>query len=92
MYSAILSNQILTSKNQILTCNHKDPIRMNGKIKSKAKYKDQLYKVCIKNGRNKVDLINLKNSIAEINELVSITKTSYYENLGEKLNDATTQF
>ena len=32
---------------------------MNGKIKSKAKNKDQLYKVCIKNGRNKVDLINL---------------------------------
>ena len=65
---------------------------MNGKIKSKAKYKDQLYKVCIKNCRNKVDLINLKNSIAELNELVSTTKTSYYENLGEKLNDATTQF
>ena len=46
-------------------------------------------KVYIKNGRNEVDFLNLKNSIAELNELVSNTKTSYYENHGKKLNHQT---
>ena len=36
-----------------------------------------------------VDFLNHKNSIAKLNELVSTTKTSYYENLGKKLNDPT---
>ena len=45
--------------NKIITCNDKDPIWMNEKIKSKVKSKNQLYKVCIKNGRNEVDFLNL---------------------------------
>ena len=75
--------------NKIVTCNDKDPIWMNEKIKSKVKSKNQLYKVYIKNDRNKVDFLNLINSIAELNKLVSTNKTSYYENLGKKLNDPT---
>ena len=64
---------------------------MNGSIRSKVKSKNQLYKICIKNGGNKVDFLSLKNSIAELNKFVSTTKTSYYENLGKKLNDPTMQ-
>ena len=64
---------------------------MNEEIKSKVKFKDQLYKVYMKNDRNEVDFLNLKNSIAELTELVSTIKTSYYENLGKKLNDPTIQ-
>ena len=64
---------------------------MNKKTKSKVKFKNQLYKVHIKKGRNKVDFLNLKNSIAELTELVSTTKRSYYKNSGEKLNDPTIQ-
>ena len=33
---------------------------MNEKIKSKEKFKNQLYKVCIKNGRNEDDYLILK--------------------------------
>ena len=62
---------------------------MNEKIRSKVKSKNQLYKVCMKNGRNEVDFLSLKNSIAELNKLVSTTKISYCENFGEKLNDPT---
>ena len=57
----------------------------------KVKSKDQLYKLYIKNGRNELALLNLKNSVAELNELVSTTKISYYENLGKKLNNPTIQ-
>ena len=64
---------------------------MNKKTKSKVKFKNQLYKVHIKNGRNKVDFLNLKNSIAVLTKLVSTTKRSYYKNPGEKLNDPTIQ-
>ena len=74
--------------NKIITYNDKDPIWMNDKIKSKVKSKNQLYKVYI-NCRNEVDFFNLKNSVAELNELVTTTKTSYYENLEKKLNDPT---
>ena len=64
---------------------------MNEEIKSKVKFKDQLYKVYMKNDRNEADFLNLKNHIAELTELVSTIKTSYYENLGKKLNDPTIQ-
>ena len=44
---------------------------MNEKIKYKnPKIKNQLYKVNIKYDRNKNDFLNLKNSIAKLNELV----------------------
>ena len=33
---------------------------MNEKIKSKVKSRNQIYKVYIKNGRNEVDILNLK--------------------------------
>ena len=49
---------------------------MDEKIKSKAKSKNQLYKVYKKNGRREVDFLNLNNSITELNELVSTTKTT----------------
>ena len=65
--------------NKIITCNGKDPIWMNEKIKSKVKSKNQLYEVYTKNCRNEVDFLNLKNSITELNDLVSTSKTSYYE-------------
>ena len=57
----------------------------------KVKSKDQLYKLYIKNGRNELALLNLKNSVAELNELVSTTIISYYENFGKKLNNPTIQ-
>ena len=46
---------------KVITCNDKDPISMNEKIKSKVKSKNQLYKVYIKNDRNKTDFFNFKN-------------------------------
>ena len=56
---------------------------MNEKTKSKVKSRNQIYKVYIKNGRNEVDILNLKNSIAELNKLLSTTKTCYCKNLGK---------
>ena len=75
VFSNLVPNKII--------CYDKDPIWMNEEIKSKVKSKNQLYKVYIKNGRNEVDLLNLKNSIAELNELVSTLKHPTMKTLGK---------
>ena len=59
---------------------------MNETIKSKMKAKNILYKKYIQNGRLQSDFIFLENLITELNELISSTEASYYENLGKKLN------
>ena len=60
---------------------------MNETIKSKMKAKNILYKKYIQNGRFESDFIFLENLITELNELISSTKASYYENCGKKLNN-----
>ena len=60
---------------------------MNETIKSKMKARNILYKKYIQNGRFESDFIFLENLITELNELISSTKASYYENLGKKLNN-----
>ena len=66
-----------------IICYDKDPIWMNEEIKSKVKFKNHLYKVYIKNGRKKVDILNLKNSIAEFNKPVSTLKHPTMKTLGK---------
>ena len=56
---------------------------MNEKTKFKVKSRNQIYKVYIKNGRNEVNILNLKNSIVELNKLLSTTKICYCKNLGK---------
>ena len=46
------------------------------------KAKHTVYKTYIQNGRFENDFIFLENLIAELNELISSNKVSYYKNLG----------
>ena len=71
--------------NKYITIDDKDPVWMNETIKSKIKAKNILYKKYIQNGRFESDFIFLENLITELNELISSTKASYYENLGKKI-------
>ena len=52
-------------------------------IKSKIKAKNILYKQYNQNGKFESDFIFPEDLITELNELISSTKTSYYENLGK---------
>ena len=65
--------------NETITCHDKYPIWMHKKIKSKIKSKKELYQIYIKNSRNKIDFLNLKNSITEYYELDSASKASTME-------------
>ena len=73
--------------NKYMTIEDKDPVWMNETIKSKLKAKTMLYKKHIQSGRFENDVIFLENLITELNNLISSTKASYYENLGKKLNN-----
>ena len=64
---------------------------MNENIKSKIEAKNKLYQEYVKKGRQETDFCALEESVRNLNDLILQTKTSYYENLGRKLNDPTLQ-
>ena len=70
-----------------LTIDDKDPVWMNETIKSKIKIKNKIFKEYIQNGRFASDFVFFESLITELNELISSTKTLYYENLAKKLNN-----
>ena len=74
-----------------LTIDDKDPVWMNETIKSKIKIKSKIFKEYIQNGRFASDFVFLESLITELNELISLTKTLYYENLAKKLNNSLLQ-
>ena len=60
---------------------------MNENIKNKIKEKSTFYNTYIENGRFEGDFVLLQNLIIELNDLISTSKTMYYENLAKKLNN-----
>ena len=72
--------------NKYITIDDKDPVWMNENMKTKIKEKNAFYQKYIENGRFESDFI-LLDYILELNDLISPTKTLYYENLAKKLNN-----
>ena len=64
---------------------------MNDTIKAKIKTKNLVFKQYMQNERFESDFGFLKALITELNELISSTKTLYYENLAKKLNNSLLQ-
>ena len=60
---------------------------MNETIKSKIKTKNKLFNQYIQSGRFESDFVPVERSVTELSDLISQTKTLYYENLAKKLND-----
>ena len=60
---------------------------MNEIIKSKMNTRNKLLKQYILNGRFESDFILIESLVNELNDLISQTKTLYYENLAKKLNN-----
>ena len=77
--------------NKYITIDDKDPVWMNDFAKSKIKSKKMLFKQCIKNGSFESDFLFLESVVNELNELISSTKSLYYENLAKKLNNPLVQ-
>ena len=73
--------------NKYITIDDKGPVWMDEITKFKIKTKNLLFKQYIQNGRFESDFVFLETLINEINEVISSTKSLYYENLGKKLNN-----
>ena len=73
-----------------ITIDNKDHVWMNDTIKAKIK-KKLLFKQYMQNERFESDFCFLKTLITELNDLISLTKTLYYENLAKKLNNSLLQ-
>ena len=73
--------------NKYISVDDKDPVWMNEIIKSKMKTRNKLFKQYILNGRFESDFILIESLVNELNDLISQTKTLYYENLAKKLNN-----
>ena len=73
--------------NKYITIDDRDPVWMNDTIKPKIKTKNLHFKQYMQHERFENDFDFLKALITELNELISSTKTLYYENLAKKLNN-----
>ena len=60
---------------------------MNENIKPEIETRNLHYKQYIQNGRFESDFALLETFKTELNELISSSKSLYYENLGKKLNN-----
>ena len=77
--------------NKYITIDDKDPVWMNGTIKSKIKARNKLYRQYIENGRFESEFMMIETLITEINDLISATKDIYYNNLAKRLNNPLSQ-
>ena len=77
--------------NKYITCDDKDPVWTNENIKAKIESKALFCKQYTQNCRKESDLVVLENLITELNELISSTKSLYYENFGKKSDDSLLQ-
>ena len=75
--------------NKYVTFGDIDPVWMNENTKSKIKAKNKPYREYVKKGRQETDFCAFEESLRNLNDLILQIKTSYFENLGRKLNDPT---
>ena len=71
--------------NKYITADDKDPVWINETIKSKIEAKNELYKNKFRMEDLKVTTFKLENVITKLKDLISSTKTLYYENLVKKV-------
>ena len=71
--------------NKYITADDKDPAWINETIKSKIEAKNELYKNKFRMEDLKVTTFKLENLITKLKDLISSTKTLYYEDLVKKV-------
>ena len=75
---------------EMIKCSKKDPPWMTSDINSVLRHKNRLYKKYISGGKKQEDEIKLRESTTLASNLIKETKSSYFANLGKRLNDPLT--
>ena len=76
--------------NEFITINDRDPPWITSVIKKKVHQKNLLYQEYLKNGKKFIDLEKVNEACNLLSDLVSESKTSYYNRLSRKLSDPKT--
>ena len=63
--------------NKLVTFDDRDPPCMNGFVKSKIKWKNQLYKIYTKNGYKGNDYLQLKEATVLVSQVIAKRKEHY---------------
>ena len=76
--------------NKYITIDDRDPPWMNHFVKTKIKFKNQLYNTYIKIGYKDNDYNILHEAINEVSKIISTRKEEYHYHLASKLNNPST--
>ena len=76
--------------NKLVTFDDRDPPWMNDFVKSKIKWKNQLYKIYTKNGYRYNDYLQLKEATVLVSQVIVQRKEDYHNFLASKLNNRKT--
>ena len=72
---------------ETIKCSNRDPPWLNKEIKNALRHKNRLYKKCISGGLKQEDDNNLRETSNFVSNLITDAKSSYFTNLGKRLND-----
>ena len=61
-----------------MTFDDKDPPWMTEKLKEKIKWKQKVYRDCLKIGKTETDYMYVHPAISEVSQLISESKDRYY--------------
>ena len=76
--------------NKLVTFDDRDPPWMNDFVKSKIKWKNQLYKIYTKNGYKHNDYLQLKEATVLVSQVIAKRKEDYHNLIASKLNNPKT--
>ena len=73
-----------------IKCSYRDPPWLNKDIKNALRHKNRIYKRYISGGRKQEDESCLREMSELVSNLITNAKSSYFTNLGKRLNDPLT--
>ena len=73
--------------NKLVTFDDRDPPWMNDFVKSKIKWKSQLYKICTKNVYKCNDYLRLKDATILVSQVIAVRKEDYHNIIASKFNN-----
>ena len=76
--------------NKLVTFDDRDPPWMNDFVKSKIKWKNQLYKIYTKNGYKCNDYLRLKEATVLVSQIIAKRKEDYHNIIASKSNNPKT--
>ena len=76
--------------NKLVTFDDRDPPWMNDFVKSKIKWKNQLYKIYTKNCYKCNDYLRLKEATVLVSQVIAKRKEDYHNLIASKLNNPKT--